>query len=299
MKSRRAYKPQGQPTRGKTACNRLRRVDWFLMAYDPGLLRRRSGAFDRAYFVDVGYGATPMTTLESAERFRRLNPSLSVLGVEIDPERVAAARPYQDEQTFFRVGGFNLPLKAWTDGEPERVRLIRAFNVLRQYDECAVGEAYAMLAESVLPGGMLIEGTSDPFGRIWVANLLRKSADETAWTLEALVFSTNFRVGFDLAQFQAVLPKNYIHRVVPGEQMYDFFQDWKQAALSTISFRVWGLRQWFIASAHALSERGYRLRLWGKWLARGWLIWEQSEQFVSKQPGKAGIGAERDQCKRD
>ncbi len=274
---RRAYKPQGQPTRGKTACNRLRRVDMFLMAYEPGLLRRRSGAFERAYFVDVGYGATPMTTLESAERFRRSNPALPVLGVEIDPERVAAARPYQNEHTFFRLGGFNLPLQTWTDGEPERVRLIRAFNVLRQYDECAVSEAYAMLAESVLPGGMMIEGTSDPFGRVWVANLLRKPAlpdSNSSWTPEALVFSTNFRTGFDPAQFQAVLPKNYIHRVVPGERIYDFFQEWKQAMLTTAPFRVWGLRQWFIASAYALAERGYKLRLWGKWLSRGWLIWE-------------------------
>jgi len=286
MKLRRTYKPQGQPTRGKTACNRLRRVDFFLMRYDPGLLRRRSGAFERAYFVDVGYGATPTTTLESAERFRRLNPSLPVLGVEIDPDRVAAARPYEDAQTAFRLGGFNLPLRAWPDGTPEHARLIRAFNVLRQYDESAVNEAYAALAECMLPGGLMIEGTSDPFGRVWVANLMRKPAEPDAdvlWRQEALVFSTNFRAGFDLIAFQAVLPKNYIHRVAPGEPMYLFFQDWKQAALMTAPFRVWGVRQWFIASAHALAQRGYHLCLRRTWLARGWLIWQPSAQIGRKE----------------
>jgi len=82
-------RPVGQLTRGKTARNRLRRVDNFVMQYDPFLLRRG----DDALFVDVGFGAEPITTLESAVRFRRLNPSLRVLGVEIDRERVTALAP--------------------------------------------------------------------------------------------------------------------------------------------------------------------------------------------------------------
>ena len=36
-------KPQGQPTRGKTAPNRLRRVDNFLTLYDPGCFAARTG----------------------------------------------------------------------------------------------------------------------------------------------------------------------------------------------------------------------------------------------------------------
>src|SRR5262245_46032818 len=123
-------KPEGQPTRGKTAVNRLRRVDSFFLRYDPALISSQDGAFARALYVDLGYGAEPTTTLESAARLRRVNPSLSVLGVEIDPQRVAAARPFADAQTDFRLGGFNLPLR-----NGESVRLVRAFNVLRQYDE--------------------------------------------------------------------------------------------------------------------------------------------------------------------
>ena len=155
--------------------NRLRRVDNFLLLYDTPLIRRADGAFAGAFFVDLGYGAEPFTTLESAERLRRANPALRVLGVEIDPARVAAAQPYADDITCFRLGGFNLPV----DGSAgERVRLVRAFNVLRQYDEAAVADAWWRVGQSVLPGGLMIEGTSDPLGRVWVANVLRRTADD-------------------------------------------------------------------------------------------------------------------------
>ncbi|HSN76502.1 MAG TPA: hypothetical protein VL334_15605, partial [Anaerolineae bacterium] len=167
-------RPLGQPTRGKTARNRLRRVDTFLALYDPGLLRRADGPFAGAFFVDLGYGAEPFTTLESAQRLRRIHPALPVLGVEIDPARVAAAQPYADDLTQFRLGGFNLPLRMRVDGTRETVRAIRAFNVLRQYEEDEVAGAWETMARGLLPGGLLIEGTSEPYGRVWVANVLRR-----------------------------------------------------------------------------------------------------------------------------
>lgn len=71
--------------------NRLRRIDIFLLKYDPTLLARCDDYFARAFFVDLGYGATPTTTFESLARLRTVNSTLPVLGVEIDPERVAAA----------------------------------------------------------------------------------------------------------------------------------------------------------------------------------------------------------------
>jgi hypothetical protein len=249
-------------------------VDSFLLAYDPGLLRRTDDSFRRAFFVDLGYGDEPVTTLESARRFRQINPSLPVLGVEIDPDRVAYAQTYIDEHTLFRLGGFDLPMQTWPDGTTETVRLIRAFNVLRQYEEQAVSGAYDRLCQTLLRGGLLIEGTSDPFGSIWVANLVRKPVHTCgAWEMEALVFSTNFRTGFEPGQFQAVLPRSLIHRVVPGEPIFDFLQAWKQAALETGPVRVWGSRQWFAASARKLGEQGYRVNLRRKWLRRGTLIW--------------------------
>ena len=103
----------------------------------------------------------------------------------------------------------------------------------------------------------MIEGTSNPFGSIWCANVVRKVSDVTPmdstlansaragenlelhksetlrspgsflrvtdqWKLEALVYSTNFRLGFEPEEFQTILPKNLIHRVVPGESIHDF-----------------------------------------------------------------------------
>src|SRR5512138_42571 len=95
--ARMSKKPEGQPTRGKTAANRLRRVDNFILLYEPSLLTPGSDPFASALFVDLGYGSDPRTTLESAARFRRLNPNLPILGVEIHKDRVETALSYADE----------------------------------------------------------------------------------------------------------------------------------------------------------------------------------------------------------
>ena len=302
---RASKKPEGLPTRGKTASNRLRRVDNFILLYEPALLTRidstprhldagqaalhpSSGLFADAMFVDLGYGFDARTTLESAARFRRVNPDLKILGVEIDKERVEAALPFADEKTFFRLGGFNLPLK-----EGEHVRLIRAFNVLRQYEEKDFVPAYERLAEYVLPGGLMIEGTSNPFGSIWCANLVRRVESGGSshsqgvppkpqqqavglhrWRFESLVFSTNFRLGFDPEDFQTILPKNLIHRVVKGEPIYDFFEAWKRSASETSATKIYGAKQWFVATAERLAERGYKVATQRKWLTKGFLIWK-------------------------
>jgi hypothetical protein len=268
----RSERPAGQITRGKTASNRLRRVDNWLILYAPALIRAREGPFDSAPFVDVGFGAEPTTTLESGQRLRRLNPALRIIGVEIDRGRVIAAQPFADALTEFRFGGFNLPLQP-----SESARIIRAFNVLRQYEQDVVAEVHRTLCHYLLSGGLLIEGTSDPFGRLWVANLLRKGEEATC-VHEALVFSTNFRIGFHPEDFQPVLPKNLIHRVIPGEPIHAFFEDWKQAYREALPLKPWGLRQLFVASAQGLADRGYAVDLRRKWLARGYLLWQPLEQ---------------------
>jgi hypothetical protein len=268
MKPQRTQKPEGQPTRGKAASNRLRRVDNFVLLYEPSLLTRTDGLFRESLFVDLGYGFDARTTLESASRFRRVNPRLPILGVEIDRERVEAALPFADAITHFRLGGFNLPLQSG-----ESVRLMRAFNVLRQYEEKDFVPAYERLAEHVLLGGLMIEGTSTPFGQLWSANLARRM-DDVSWKMEALVFSTNFRLGFDVEEFQTILPKNYIHHVVKGEPIYDFFEAWKRSAAETSAAKVYGLRQWFVNSAESLARKGFKINLQKKFLSKGWLIWE-------------------------
>jgi hypothetical protein len=235
------------------------------------LLTRTDGSFAQALFVDLGYGYDARTTLESAARFRQLNPELKILGVEIDKERVAAALPFADEKTFFRLGGFNLPLK-----EDEPVRLIRAFNVLRQYEEKEFAPAYERLAQYVLPDGLMIEGTSNPFGSIWSANLARR-LESGKWGMEALIFSTNFRLGLDVEEFQTILPKNFIHHVVRGEAIYDFFEAWKASAKETSAMKIYGAKQWFIVSAESFAHKGYKINLQRKFLSKGYLAWKTGD----------------------
>ena len=262
----------GQPTRGKTTSNRLRRVDNFILLYEPSLLTRTDGLFAESLFVDLGYGFDPRTTLESAARFRKVNPNLKILGVEIDKERVEAALPFADDKTFFRLGGFNLPLQSG-----ETVRLIRAFNVLRQYEEQDFAPVYERLAEYVLPNGLMIEGTSTPYGQLWAANLARR-LEPAQWSFEALVFSTNFHTGFNVEEFQTILPKNYIHRMMRGEPIHEFFEAWKHSAAETSSAKTFGLKQWFASSAESLARKGFQIDLHKKWLGKGWLIWYPSSR---------------------
>ena len=271
--------PEGQITRGKTAPNRLRRMDHFLAAYDPGLISRRDGEFERAFYVDLGYGSEPVTTMESAARLRKLNRDLPVLGVEIKPERVERARPFADDQTFFRLGGFNLPLGSWPDGQPETVRLVRAFNVLRQYDQQEVLPAYNQIMSRVLSGGLLMDGTSDPFGRVWTANLIRRSVngDSQDLSLEAVVLGANLGVGFEPEAFQTRLPKSFIHRMVPGDPAFAFIEAFKAAARDTRSSETWGPRAWFTATGGALTGRGYEISHPDRWLRQGWLVWRNPE----------------------
>ena len=117
------------------------------------------------------------------------------------------------------------------------------------------------------------EGTSDPYGRVWTANLLRKQEDG-ALQYEAITFSTNFRQGFEPSIFQPVLPKNLIHQMESGGPIQDFFAAWKAAATATIGYKQFGLRQWFIESTAHLSELGYNLDLRKKMLRSGFLTWK-------------------------
>ncbi|MBP7694173.1 MAG: hypothetical protein KA764_19780, partial [Anaerolineales bacterium] len=241
----RPLRPLGQPTRGKTAPNRLRKTDTFLAVAFPEFVRALPGCY-----VDLGYGAYPVTSVETLRRLRRLNPNAQVLGVEIDPQRVADAQPYAEPGLTFRHGGFNLPLPAG-----ERAAVVRAFNVLRQYNEAAVAEALAALAHGLAPGGLLIEGTCDPAGRLMTFNLFQKAGPELV--RRAVVLAPSLRADFQPRQLQAVLPKNFIHHAEPGGLIDQFFAAWHtawQAARAQGRDR----RQMFYQAARRLAERdGY------------------------------------------
>ncbi|XXF75725.1 methylase [Myxococcaceae bacterium GXIMD 01537] len=211
--------PLDQRTRGRTSPHRLRALDTYLLHAEQALLRRADGPWADAAFVDVGFGDSPATTLESARALRALNPSLPVIGVELDASRAEAVAAHSEARTHFRQGGFDLPLLPG-----ETVRVIRAMNLLRQYPANAVPAIHERLGAQVLPGGLVIEGSADTEGAITVAHLLRRSPE--ALHREALLFHTDFRHGFAPVLFRDWLPRDLRRRVHPGEAIHAFFSAW-------------------------------------------------------------------------
>lgn len=195
----------GLPTRGTTNPNRLRRIDNWLLG-TPWVARALADAAD-PLVVDLGYGATPVTTVELATRLRVVRPDVRVLGLELDSDRVDAARPAADPPRLeFRRGGFELA--------GQRPVLLRALNVLRQYEEPAAVAAWRTMTERLAPRGLLIEGTCDEIGRrcCWV------TLDATGpRTLTLACASAAIDRPGDLAER---LPKALIHRNVPGERVH-------------------------------------------------------------------------------
>ncbi|BBC34359.1 hypothetical protein SGFS_056530 [Streptomyces graminofaciens] len=133
-------RPIGTVTRGTTNPNRLRRMDRWIAETHGAELRRATAPLA----VDLGYGASPWTAVELLRRLRGAAPRTRVVGVEIDPARVAAAKPYECEGLTFRHGGFEVPV-------PGRPTLIRAANVLRQYDEDEVAAVWERLCARLAP----------------------------------------------------------------------------------------------------------------------------------------------------
>ncbi|MGT2426137.1 class I SAM-dependent methyltransferase [Amnibacterium kyonggiense] len=231
--------PVGRVTRGTTGTNRLRRNDRYLAAL-PQL--RSSPA---PLVVDLGYGARPWTTLELGARLRAVNPGVRVLGLEIEPERVAEAASHAADGVSFALGGFEVPAPG-----DERPALIRAMNVLRQYDEAEVAGAWARAASRLAPGGVLVDGTCDELGRIcsWVD--VEGSGP--------VRFTVSLRLaGLDSPAIVAErLPKALIHRNVPGERVHDLLTSLDEAWTRAAPLSVYGPVQRWVAAVEALRARG-------------------------------------------
>ncbi len=221
----------GLATRGTTAPQRLRRVDRWLLATHP----------PQGLVVDLGFGASPVTTVEL---HRRLGPGSEVVGLEIDPERVAAAQPAAREGLTFRRGGFELA--------GLRPSFVRAMNVLRQYDEPAALEAWRTVADGLAPGGVLVEGTCDEPGRLAAWVLLDQRGPQTLTLAAHLATLPRPSV---LAER---LPKALIHHNVPGQPVHALF-----AALDACWDRAvtpYGPRQRWTATCEALAWPGAQTR---------------------------------------
>jgi hypothetical protein len=230
----------GLPTRGTTNANRLRRVDRWLVATQMPRLRDAA----RPLVVDLGYGASAVTTLELAERLAAEVKGVEVVGLEIDPERVAAVAADRDPpRVDFRLGGFEL-----AGLQPV---LVRAFNVLRQYDEESAARAWDTMRASLGPGGLLVEGTCDEYGRraAWVA----LDADgPLTLTLAARV--SDLAQPSDLAER---LPKALIHHNVPGSAIHDFLRAFDAAWAAAAGLSTFGPRQRWTGAVEAMAEQGW------------------------------------------
>jgi hypothetical protein len=64
---------------------------------------------------------------------------------------------------------------------------------------------------------------------------------------------------------------------VKGEPIFDFFEAWKRSAAETSATKIYGDKQWFIATAERLAERGYAISTQRKWLTKGFLIWKREQ----------------------
>lgn len=232
----------GLPTRGTTNPNRLRRMDNWIAATLGAVLR---GAAD-PLVIDLGYGATPVTAVELVERLARVRADVRVVGLEIDPARVTAAADAADPPRLtFARGGFELA--------GLRPAVVRAANVLRQYDEAAALAAWDTLRAGLASGGMIVEGTCDELGRLgsWV---LLGAEGPRSLTLAGAVDHLD-----SPAAFAARLPKALIHRNVAGEGIHRLLAELDAAWAASAPMAAFGPRQRWTAACLRLRDDGWPL----------------------------------------
>ncbi len=261
----------GQVTRGTTNTNRLRRVDRWIARHP--ILRRTADPL----VVDLGYGASGVTAFELQARLRRARSDVEVLGLEIDPARVARAREQlarvrageasfaRDARVSFARGGFEVPVPGG-----RRPAVIRAFNVLRQYDEHEVADAWTRMASRLRPDGMLVEGTCDELGRI--STWIEVGPDAAP---RSLTISLRLAELDSPAVAAERLPKALIHRNVPGERVHDVIEALDREWTRAVAASAFGPVQRWRAALDALDAAGWPIGGRARWrLGELTLPWE-------------------------
>lgn len=259
----------GRVTRGTTGVNRLRRMDRFIAAHPAW----RHAAVPHA--VDLGYGAAWWTARELLARLRTVRSDARVTGIEIEPARVRRAREQAEaaraagepglDGLQFVVGGFEVPLPGG-----ERPAVIRAANVLRQYDEAEVARAWDSMLARLAPGGLLVEGTSNEVGRVasWVS--LRPETGPESFTIALNVDAlgsgdVSGRGGVATEEVLPSivaerLPKVLIHRNVAGEGVHELLRALDDQWLRAAPVGTFSARQRWIAAVRGLRDAGWPVR---------------------------------------
>ena len=230
----------GNLTRGTTNPNRLRRVDRFIA--DLPAIRAKN-----PIVVDLGFGASPITVIELRERLLKVNPQVRVVGIEIDKARVARGLELAEPGLDFLLGGFETPLPAGVD----RADVIRAFNVLRQYDERDVPAAWNLMLARLSDTGVLVEGTCNEIGRLssWIT--LTKDGPK--------LFSISLHLNSLEAPSKVAerLPKALIHHNLQGERIHEYLKALDQAWANQAPLSTFGALQRWLAVCETMAAAGW------------------------------------------
>lgn len=273
----RRTRPVGTVTRGTTNPNRLRRVDRWVVHTHARTLRQAADPL----VVDLGYGAHPVTTVELHARLAAVRPDVRVVGLEIDQERVSAAAPHEaPPHLTFALGGFEVPLVG--GGSPI---VIRAFNVLRQYAEGQVEDAWSRLVGRLALGGALVEGTCNELGRLgsWVD--VRRGPDGQPQP-RSLTLSWRVRDIVTPSVVAERLPKVLIHRNVSGEPVHALMRDLDAAWARAAGHAPYGPRQRFLATVADLQMLGWPVL----GTRQRWRLGELEIAWDAVAPGGQGPG---------
>jgi hypothetical protein len=180
-----------------------------------------------------------VTAVELADRLRVVRDDVVVVGLELDPARVEAAQAAARPGLSFRRGGFELA--------GLRPLVVRALNVLRQYEVVQALAAWDALRAGLAPGGLLVEGTCDEIGRraAWVA----LDADGPRTLTLAAHLPTLDRP----SALAERLPKALISANVPGQPVHDLLAALDDAWDRAAAYAPFGPRQRWAAACAALA----------------------------------------------
>lgn len=227
-------------TRGKTRAGRLRLLDPWLVDQLPT---------DRPVRVlDLGIGARPDTTVELLAALRAGGRQPTVIGTDVEAERVAALAAVEDAD-----------LRAvqvdpdWTPEHPADA--VRAANLLRQYRLERVRAMLERWGGWLAEGGLLVEGSTDRAGDRGAFRVLRRRGDQLLDDALILLHDLDGG-GFGPRALTAYLPRGLGWHGHPGPALHGFFQAWEQAFQQT---RAEGARTpaaLFVGSAARLAARG-------------------------------------------
>ena len=134
--------------------------------------------------------------------------------------------------------------------------VVRAANVLRQYDEAEVVPAWQEVAAAMVPGGLLVDLTCDEVGRRAAWAEVRVGADGSPRPL-SLTLSVRLAGLERPGEVAARLPKALIHRNVPGEGVHAWLGALDEAWARAAPLGALGAGQRWVATCAAVAEQGW------------------------------------------